>query len=189
MKPSTVFFRSCSLTVFLAGAVHSSAGVSVKNPDDSRFFNEERKCKQEEVDAETQYANDKITCDKEFLRSKADGCMQWAQGRYAAAKDKVVIHRNNNNGTHQKAVIDFQRASESKNITGKSPQEKGENLRHFNAETTFKKEEVDANTQYENDKVLCHTQSGHHEYHRYQQHEIYRRHCLHGQGCTQIRGR
>jgi hypothetical protein len=35
-----------------------------------------------------------------------------------------------------------------------------ENLRHFKAETGFLKEVVDADTQYENDKVLCGTDTG-----------------------------
>jgi hypothetical protein len=134
VKPATAFFRSCGLTVLLAGAVNSYAGVYVKNPDDPRYFAEETKCKQEVVDAETLYVNDKLRCKDDH------GCLTKAFSTFQTALHKVDIHRNNNNGTHQKAIIDFQRASESKlRVTGTTPKDKAENLRHFNAETTFKK--------------------------------------------------
>ena len=151
MKPTTVFLRSCGLTVLLAGAFNSYAGVYVKNPDDPRYYAEETKCKQQQVDAETQYANDKLRC-------KGDQyCLTKAGNTFQAARNNVLICRNNNDGTHKKAIIDFRRASESKRVTGTTPQVKAENLRHFNAETTFQKEVVDADTQYANNKILCDT--------------------------------
>jgi hypothetical protein len=151
VKPASVSLRSCALIVLLAGAVNSYAGVYVKNPDDPRYLAEQKKIRQEHVDAETQYANDKLRC-------KGDKyCLTTAGTTFQAALNQVYIHTNNNNGTHQKAIIDFRRASESKRVTGTTPQDKAENLRHFNAETTFQKEVVDADTQYANNKILCDT--------------------------------
>jgi hypothetical protein len=151
VKPATFFFRSCGLAaVLLAGAVNSYAGLYYENPEDERFKGEEVKCKQELAKANVEYGNDKLRC--QGNRS----CLADAQRRFSDAEDQVTIHHNNNNGTHNKWMIDQRRAPQGKKVFNESSDADAvENLRHFNAETTIEKKGVDVETQYENDKVLC----------------------------------
>lgn len=155
MKRAAVVLRSFGLTsLLLAGTTGSYAGLCLTNPNASkqesaRYYDQETSIKQEEVQANIDYANDKLLCKGSL------SCMMQAQRKFQKAQNNIRINRNNNNATHQKALIDIQAASDVCNVKAPTESEQDEYVRHFRAEIDIKKQEVDVNTKYDDAKINC----------------------------------
>jgi hypothetical protein len=143
-----------------------AADPNAARNESTRFDNEEFNIKQREIQANVDYENAKLRCrdSQTTAKPKATGCMLDAQRKFQDAQNNIAISRNNNNATREKANIDSQSAVDECNVTGKTPAEQQENLRHFHAEIDLKKKLVDVNTTYANNKLACASKYPHDTY-------------------------
>ena len=102
-------------------------------------------------------ANHDLTNDT--LRCKADpqpsACTMAAQKKYENTEAGIQEDRETNDANRQKAEIDAGAARDQCNMTGQTPAEKQENLRHFQALIDLKKKDVDVQLKYTNAKLEC----------------------------------
>jgi hypothetical protein len=163
MKPVTLFLRSLGLASLLfAGAVSSHAqscvtdGAAAKT-ETTRYENEENSIKDAETQASVDYDNAKLLCKKSqtVTQPKATGCLVDAQRKYQDAQIANGDRRCNNNATRAKANIDIQAAADECAVTGPTPADQQENVRHLRAMVDIKKKVVDANNTYDKGKLGC----------------------------------
>jgi hypothetical protein len=93
------------------------------------------------------------------LRCKGDptprACTDAAQKHFQNAETGIQEDRNLNDANRQKAEIDAGAARDQCSLTGQTPAEKQENIRHFQALIALKKKNVDVQLKYTNAKLDC----------------------------------
>lgn len=185
MKPLILVLRLFGLTLLLVGIASAYDASCVTDGNASKnvaaaFEKEEDSIKEAEAQANVDYANDKLRCKGQQTteRPNATGCMVDAQRKFQRAQNDIGIRRNDNNATRSKALIDIQAAADECNVTGSTPAEKEENLRHFHAEVAAKKTVVDVNNNYADGKLACASKFAHDTYESSGSTEESRRTCL-----------
>jgi hypothetical protein len=171
MTPAAVILRSCLLIILvfaaaanLCAATQSAATKpastkpastqpaatqpGVDPAEDSRHAAALRKIAGDRIDANIRYQNGTIRC--RHVEDK--DCMHKLEVQHEADLRQILIEGYQEDGTHTKNMIDFNRRQQMPKFTGKAA---AEDLRHYNAETELKKRAVDADTQYKVDKVKC----------------------------------
>jgi hypothetical protein len=144
---------------FAAAAQSANAGSCTPVPDGNlsqaqlaQFDSVEAGLKDEEAQANHDYASAKLVC-------KADptprACMDAAQKRFQNAETSIQEDRDTNDADRQKAEIDAGAARDQCNVTGQTPAEKQENLRHFQALIDLSKKNVDVQLKYNIAKLDC----------------------------------
>jgi hypothetical protein len=81
--------------------------------------------------------------------------MDRAQKLFQNAETTIQKRRDENDANRQKAEIDAGAARDQCNVTGQTPAEKQENLRHFQALIALKKKNVDVQVNYNVAKLEC----------------------------------
>jgi hypothetical protein len=146
-------FRPVALaSLFLAGVAESYAGICFSShpDDDVRYRNEETTLQQDLIQANTDYANAKLLCKGSL------SCITKAEKNFENAQNNITIGRNDNNATHQKALIDIQADCDQMQLPfSKVAADNDEARRHFRALIEIKKSTVDVNTKYNNAKIKC----------------------------------
>lgn len=156
------------LSVACLGAHNSQFAAAAQSPDSgscspvpdgnvsqaqlAQFDSVEAGLKDKEAQANHDYASAKLRC-------KGDptprACMDAAQKHFQNAETSIQKSRNENGANRQKAEIDAGAARDQCNVTGQTPAEKQENLRHFQALIALKKKDVDVQLKYTNAKLDC----------------------------------
>ncbi len=108
--------------------------------------------KDKEAQANHDYANDKLRCKAD---PKPSACLMTAQKKFQNAETGIQQDRDTNDGNRQRAEIEAGAARDQCNVTGDTPAEKQENLRHFQALIALKIKNVDIQTKYNIDKLEC----------------------------------
>lgn len=169
-RPSSISFLRLTLVLsvaclaphnseFAAAAQSASAGSCTPVPDGNltqaqvaQFDSVEAGLKDKEAQANHDYASAKLRC-------KGDptprACMDAAQKHFQNAETSIQESRDENGANRQKAEIDAGAARDQCNVTGQTPAEKQENLRHFQALIALKKKSVDVQTKYNYAKLEC----------------------------------
>ena len=81
--------------------------------------------------------------------------MDAAQKNFQNAETSIQKSRNENDANRQKAEIDAGAARDQCSLTGQTPAEKQENIRHFQALIALKKKTVDVQLKYNIAKLEC----------------------------------
>lgn len=144
---------------FAAAAQSADAGSCSPVPDGNitqaqvaQFESVEAGLKDQEAQANHDYANAKLRCK---VDTTPGACMDRAQKLFENAEITVQKRRDENDANRQKAEIDAGAARDQCNVTGDTPAEKQENLRHFQALIAIKKKNVDVQTNYTLAKLTC----------------------------------
>jgi hypothetical protein len=144
---------------FAAVAQSTSAASCSPVPDGNpsqaqtaQFDNVEAGLKDRDAQANQDYANDKLRCKND---PKPTACLTTAQKKFQNAETLIQEERNTNGANRQEAQIDAGAARDQCNVTGATPAEKQENLRHFQALVGFQKQNVDIQVGYNNAKLSC----------------------------------
>jgi hypothetical protein len=144
---------------FAAAAQSADAGSCATVPDGNisqaqiaQFESVEAGFKDKEAQANHDYENAKLRCK---VDSTPGACMDRAQKLFQNAETKIQEDRDRNDGDRQKAEIDAGAARDQCNVTGQTPAEKQENLRHFQALIALKKKNVDVQVNYNVAKLEC----------------------------------
>jgi hypothetical protein len=144
---------------FAAAAQSADAGSCAPAPDGNlsqaqvaQFESVEAGLKDQEAQANHDYANAKLRCN---VDTTPGACMDRAQKLFQNAETKIQESRDRNDGDRQKAEIDAGAARDQCNVTGQTPAEKQENLRHFQALIALKKKNVDVQVNYNVAKLEC----------------------------------
>jgi hypothetical protein len=144
---------------FSAAAQSPGSGSCTPVPDGNisqaqvaQFESVEAGLKDQETQANHDYANAKLRCK---VDPTPGACMDRAQKLFQNAEITVQKGRDENDANRQKAEIDAGAARDQCNVTGQTPQEKQENLRHFQALITLKKKNVDVQVNYNIAKLNC----------------------------------
>ena len=144
---------------FAAAAQSADAGSCATIPDGNlsqaqvaQFESVEAGFKDQEAQANHDYANAKLRCK---VDTTPGACMDRAQKLFQNAETKIQESRDRNDGDRQKAEIDVGAARDQCNVTGQTPAEKQENLRHFQALIALKKKNVDVQVNYNVAKLEC----------------------------------
>ena len=152
---AAVVSRSCCFTalvfavLFAVAASAPAATQPATDPaEDARHAAALRKIAGDRIDANTRYENGKIRCrhvdDKD--------CIHKLEVQNDVDLRQIVIEGYQEDGTHTKSQIDFNRRQQAPKFSGAQA---AENLRHYNAETDLQKRAVDADVQYKIDKIKC----------------------------------
>jgi hypothetical protein len=144
---------------FAAAAQSAEAGSCAPVPDGNisqaqvaQFESVEAGLKDQEAQANHDYANAKLRCK---VDPTPGACMDRAQKLFQNAEITVQKRRDENDANRQKAEIDAGAARDQCNVTGQTPAEKQENIRHFQALIALKKKNVDVQTNYTLAKLDC----------------------------------
>jgi hypothetical protein len=144
---------------FAAAAQSASAGSCAPAPDGNisqaqvaQFESVEAGLKDDEAQANHDYANAKLRCK---VDPTPGACMDRAQKLFQNAEITVQKGRDENDANRQKAEIAAGAARDQCNVTGQTPAEKQENLRHFQALIALKLKNVDVQTNYTIAKLDC----------------------------------
>jgi hypothetical protein len=144
---------------FAAAAQSDNAGSCATVPDGNlsqaqiaQFESVEAGLKDKGAQANHDYENAKLRCK---VDTTPGACMDRAQKLFQNAETKIQEDRDRNDGDRQKAEIDAGAARDQCNVTGQTPQEKQENLRHFQALIALKKKNVDVQVNYNVAKLEC----------------------------------
>jgi hypothetical protein len=170
----TFHFRSASISLtlilsFACPASHNSqfaataqspdAGSCAPVPDGTlsqaqiaQFESVEAGLKDKDAQANHDYANAKLRCQADPTPS---ACITTAEKKFQNAETGIQQDRDENDANRQKAEIDATAARDRCNVTGQTPAEKQENLRHFQALIDLKKKNVDVQLKYNIDKLQC----------------------------------
>jgi len=105
-----------------------------------------------ETQANHDYANGKLRCKAD---PKPSACIMTVQKKFQNAETDIQEDRDENDANRQKAEIDAGAARDQCNVTGQTPAEKQENLRHFQALIGFQKQNVDIQLKYNIAKLNC----------------------------------
>jgi len=169
-RPASISFLMLSLVLgvaclaphnnqFAAAAQSANAGSCSPVPDGNlsqaqvaQYESVEAGLKDEEAQANHDYANGKLLCKADPTPS---ACMTALQKKFQDAETSIQEDRNTNDANRQKAEIDAGAARDQCNVTGQTPAEKQENLRHFQALIDLKKKDVDVQLKYTNAKLEC----------------------------------
>ncbi len=135
-----------------AGSCTPRPDGNISKDEVTRFDNKEASIKDDEAQANHDYANAKLRCKAD---PKPSACIVTAEKKFQEAQIAVQKSRNTNDATRQKALIDAEAAKDECNVTGQTAAEKNENLRHFHALIDFKKKRVDVELKYKNAKLGC----------------------------------
>ena len=144
---------------FAAAAQSAGAGSCTPVPDGNitqaqvaQFESVEAGLKDRLAQANHDYESAKLRC-------KGDptprACMDAAQKNFQNAETSIQKSRNENDANRQKAEIDAGAARDQCSLTGQTPAEKQENIRHFQALIALKKKTVDVQLKYNNAKLDC----------------------------------
>jgi hypothetical protein len=144
---------------FAAAAQSANAGSCTPVPDGNltqaqvaQFDSVEAGLQEQETQANHDYANAKLRCK---VDTTPGACMDRAQKKFQNAETSIQKSRDENDANRQKAEIDAGAARDQCNVTGQTPAEKQENLRHFQALIALKKQNVDVQTKYTLAKLDC----------------------------------
>lgn len=118
----------------------------------AQFESVEASLKDREAQANHDYANDKLRCKAD---PKPSACMMTAQKKFQNTETDIQEDRDTNDANRQKAEIDAGAARDQCNVTGETPAEKQENIRHFLALIDLKKKNVDVQVSYNIAKLAC----------------------------------
>jgi hypothetical protein len=118
----------------------------------AQFESVEAGLKDKEAQANHDYENAKLRCK---VDTTPGACMDRAQKLFQNAETSIQEDRDRNDGNRQKAEIDAGAARDQCNVTGQTPAEKQENLRHFQALIALKKKNVDVQVNYNVAKLEC----------------------------------
>ncbi|HVN93257.1 MAG TPA: hypothetical protein VMT38_06160 [Terracidiphilus sp.] len=144
---------------FAAAAQSADAGSCATVPDGNlsqaqiaQFESVEAGLKDREAQANHDYANDKLRCKAD---PKPSTCIMTAQKKFQNTETDIQEDRDRNDANRQEAEIDAGAARDECNVTGQTPAEKQENLRHFKALIALKKKNVDVQVSYNIAKLAC----------------------------------
>lgn len=144
---------------FAAAAQSANAGSCTTVPDGNisqalvaEFESVEAGLKDREAQANHDYANGKLRCKADPTPS---ACMDAAQKNFQNTETVIQEDRDTNDANRQKAEIDAGAARDQCNLTGQTPAEKQENIRHFQALIALKKKNVDVQLKYNIAKLQC----------------------------------
>ena len=144
---------------FAAAAQSADAGSCATVPDGNltqaqvaQFESVEAGLKDRLAQANHDYENAKLRCK---VDTTPGACMDRAQKLFQNAETKIQEDRDRNDANRQKEEIDAGAARDQCNVTGVTPAEKQENLRHFKALIALKKKNVDVQTNYNVAKLEC----------------------------------
>lgn len=144
---------------FAAAAQSADAGSCATVPDGNisqvqvaQFESVEAGLKDQEAQANHDYEIAKLRCK---VDTTPGACMDRAQKLFQNAETKIQEDRDRNDADRQKAEIDAGAARDQCNVTGQTPAEKQENLRHFQALIALKKKNVDVQVNYNVAKLEC----------------------------------
>jgi hypothetical protein len=144
---------------FAAAAQSADAGSCSTVPDGdlsqaqiAQFESVEAGLKDQEAQANHDYANAKLRCK---VDTAPGACMDRTQKLFQNAETKIQESRDRNDADRQKAEIDSGAAKDQCNVTGQTPAERQENLRHFQALIALKKKNVDVQVNYNIAKLDC----------------------------------
>ncbi len=144
---------------FAAAAQSANAGSCATVPDGNlsqakvaQFENVEAGLKDREAQANHDYANGKLRCKADPVPS---ACIMTVQKKFQNTETSIQESRDTNDANRQKAEIDAGAARDQCNVTGQTPAEKQENLRHFQALIDLKKKNVDVQLKYNIAKLAC----------------------------------
>jgi len=132
---------------FAAAAQSANAGSCATVPDGN--LSQAQVAQYESVEAGLKDRNAQANHDYENgqLRCKADPkpslCLMTVQKKYQNTEVGIEEGRETNDANRQKAQIGAEAARDQCNVTGQTPAEKQENLRHFQALIDLKKKNVD----------------------------------------------
>ena len=144
---------------FAAAAQSASAGSCTPVPDGN--ITQAQIAQFESVEAGLKDQLEQANHDYEIakMRCKVDptpgACMDRAQKLFQNAEITVQKRRDENGANREKAEIDAGAARDQCNVTGQTPAEKQENLRHFQVLIALKKKNVDVQHNYEYAKLDC----------------------------------
>jgi hypothetical protein len=144
---------------FAAAAQSANAGPCATVPDGN--ISQAQVAQYESVEAGLKdrdaQANHDLTNDT--LRCKADptpsACTMKAQQKYQNTETGIQEDRERNGANRTKAGIDAGAARDQCNVTGQTPAEKQENLRHFQALVDLSKKHVDVQLKYSIAELEC----------------------------------
>lgn len=144
---------------FAAAAQTTDAGSCAPAPDGNlspaqvaQFESVEAGLKDREAQANHDYANDKLRCKAD---PKPSACIMTAQKKFQNAETGIQEDRDTNDANRQKVEIEAGAARDQCNVTGQTPQEKQENLRHFKALIALKIKNVGVQVNYNIAKLAC----------------------------------
>jgi hypothetical protein len=144
---------------FAAAAQSANAGSCATVPDGNlsqaqvaQYESVEAGLKDRLAQANHDYANAKLRCQ---VDPTPGACMDRAQKLFQNAETSIQESRDTNDANRQKAEIDAGAARDQCSVTGQTPAEKQENLRHFQALIDLKKKDVDVQTKYDIAKLEC----------------------------------
>jgi hypothetical protein len=144
---------------FAAAAQSAHAGSCSPVPDGN--LSQAQVAQYESVEAGLKDRNAQANHDltNDTLRCKADpqpsACTMAAQKKYENTEAGIQEDRETNDANRQKAEIDAGAARDQCNMTGQTPAEKQENLRHFQALIALKKKNVDVQLKYSIAELEC----------------------------------
>ena len=169
-RPASISFLMLSLVLgvaclaprnnqFAAAAQSANAGSCAPVPDGNisqaqvaQFESVEAGLKDQEAQANHDYASAKLRCKGD---PTPGACMDRAQKLFQNSETSIQKSRNENDANRQKAEIDAGAARDQCSLTGQTPAEKQENIRHFQALIALKKKNVDVQLKYTNAKLDC----------------------------------
>jgi hypothetical protein len=144
---------------FAAEAQSADAGSCATVPDGNlsqaqvaQYESAEAGLKDRLAQANHDYEDAKLRCK---VDTTPGACMDRAQKLFQNAETSIQEDRDRNNANRQKAEIDAGAARDQCNVTGQTPAEKQENLRHFQALIALKKKNVDVQPKYTLAKLDC----------------------------------
>ena len=144
---------------FAASAQSANDSSCATVPDGSlsqaqvaQFESVEAGLKDKEAQANHDYANGKLRCKAD---PRPGACIMAAQKKFQNTETDIQEDRDTNDANRQKAEIDAGAARDQCNVTGQTPAEKQENLRHFQALIALKKKNVDVQVDYNIAKLAC----------------------------------
>jgi hypothetical protein len=144
---------------FAAAAQSADAGSCATVPDGNlsqaqvaQYESVEAGLKDRLAQANHDYENAKLRCK---VDPTPGACMDRAQKLFQNAETTIQKRREENDANRQKAEIDAGAARDQCNVTGQTPQEKQENLRHYKALIDLKKKNVDVQLKYTLAKLDC----------------------------------
>jgi hypothetical protein len=135
-----------------AGSCSTASDGSLSQAQVAQFESVEAGLKDREAQANHDYANGKLRCQ---AHPKPSACIATAEKKFQNAETMIQEDRDENDGNRQKAEIDAGAARDKCNVTGQTPAEKQENLRHFQVLIDLKKKNVDVQVNYNIAKLSC----------------------------------
>ncbi len=144
---------------FAAAAQSATAGSCTPVPDGNitqaqvaQYESVEASLKDRNAQANHDYENGKLRCKAD---PKPSACLMTVQKKYENTAASIQEGRETNDANRQKAEIDAGAARDQCSLTGQTPAEKQENIRHFQALIALKKKNVDVQLKYSIAELEC----------------------------------